>query len=311
MAFSAKDVATLRERTGCGMMDCKKALVETDGDMEKAIDFLREKGLAAQAKKAGRIAAEGIVYAVVDDAKKTGVVLEVNAETDFVAKNADFVSFVEACAATIIECSPADVDALLECKIVGADMSVADMLREKVLTIGENIKIRRFQKYDGNVVSYVHMGGKIGVLVKFDTTDEVAAKDEFKVFGRDIAMQIAAVSPQYLSPEFVPAEVLDKEKAIIGEQLKNDPKNANKPEQVIAKIVEGKVGKVYEEICLLNQPFVKENKQKVADYVAATAKALGGDIKVADFVRFEKGEGLQKREDDFASEVAAMTGGNN
>ena len=308
MAFSAKDVATLRERTGCGMMDCKKALVETDGDMEKAIDFLREKGLAAQAKKAGRIAAEGVVYAIVDEAKKTGVVLEVNAETDFVAKNADFINFVEACAATIIECAPADVDALLECKIVGADMSVADMLREKVLTIGENIKIRRFQKYDGNVVSYVHMGGKIGVLVKFDTTDEVAAKDEFKVFGRDIAMQIAAVSPQYLSPEFVPAEVLEKEKNIIGEQLKNDPKNANKPEQVIAKIVEGKVGKVYEEICLLNQPFVKESKQKVADYVAATAKALGGDIKVAEFVRFEKGEGLQKREDDFANEVAAMAG---
>ncbi len=308
MAFSAKDVATLRERTGCGMMDCKKALVETDGDMEKAIDFLREKGLAAQAKKAGRIAAEGVVYAIVDDEKNTGAVIEVNAETDFVAKNADFMAFVETCAKTVIVNSPADVDALLECKAVGTDLTVADLLREKVLTIGENIKIRRFQKYDGAVVSYVHMGGKIGVLVKFDTTDEIAAKDEFKSFGKDIAMQIAAVSPQYLNPEQVPAEVLEKEKGIIAEQLKNDPKNANKPEQVIAKIVEGKVGKVYEEICLLNQPFVKESKQKVSEYVAQTAKALGGDIKVAEFVRFEKGEGLQKREDDFASEVASMAG---
>ena len=309
MAFTAKDVATLRERTGCGMMDCKKALTETDGDMEKAIDFLREKGLAAQAKKAGRIAAEGMVYATVAD--NAGVVIEVNAETDFVAKNADFIAFVEACAKTVLENSPADVDALLECKMSGADMSVADMLREKVLTIGENIKIRRFEKYDGVVSSYVHMGGKIGVMVKFDTTAEIAAKAEFQAFAKDIAMQIAAVSPQYLDPSEIPAEVVEKEKGIIIEQLKNDPKNANKPEQVLAKIVEGRVGKVYEDICLLNQPFVKEAKQKVADYVAAIAKALGGDIAVVSFVRFEKGEGLQKKEDDFAAEVAAMAGGNN
>ena len=308
MAFTAKDVATLRERTSCGMMDCKKALTEADGDMEKAIDLLREKGLAASAKKAGRIAAEGTVFALVDNEKNSGVVIEVNAETDFVAKNADFMAFVEGCAKTVVECNPADVDALAECKFDGSDMTVADMLREKILTIGENIKIRRFQKYDGVVTSYVHAGGKIGVLVKFDTTAEVAAKDEFKAYAKDIAMQIAAVNPQYLCPDCVPAEVFEKEKSIRIEQLKNDPKNANKPENIIEKIVSGKMGKFYEEVCLLNQTFVKDNDVNVAQYTEKTAKALGGDIKIVEYVRFEKGEGLQKREDDFAAEVAAMAG---
>lgn len=306
MAFSAKDVAALRERTSCGMMDCKKALTEADGDMEKAVDLLREKGLAASAKKAGRIAAEGTVFAYVDSEKKTGTVIEINAETDFVAKNANFMSFVETCAKTVIENSPADVEALSACKASGSDETIADMLREKILTIGENIKIRRFVKYDGNVVSYVHAGGKIGVLVQFATSDEIAAKDEFVAFGKDIAMQIAAVNPQYLKSDDVPAEIVDKEKAILTEQLNNDEKNKNKPANIIEKIVAGRIGKFYEEICLLDQAFVKDSDIKVSQYVANTAKALGGDISIVAYTRFEKGEGLEKRDDNFADEVSSM-----
>ncbi len=304
MAFTAKDVANLREKTGCGMMDCKKALTESDGDMDKAIDILREKGLAASQKKAGRIAAEGTVYAVVEG--NTGVVIEVNAETDFVAKNAEFMAFVDTCAKTVIAENPADVEALLACKAVGSDMTVDALLKEKILVIGENIKIRRFEKYEGAVVTYVHGGGRIGVMVKFDTTDEVAAKAEFNEFAKDVAMQIAAVNPQYIAPENVPAEVVDKEKAILTEQLHNDEKNKNKPAAIIEKIVAGRINKFYEEVCLLNQAFVKDGDINVAKYVENTGKALGGDIKVASFVRFEKGEGLEKREDNFADEVANM-----
>lgn len=304
MAFTAKDVANLREKTGCGMMDCKKALTEADGDMDKAIDILREKGLAASQKKAGRIAAEGTVYAVVEG--KTGVVIEVNAETDFVAKNAEFMAFVDTCAKTVIAENPADVDALLACKAAGTDMTVDALLKEKILVIGENIKIRRFEKYEGAVVTYVHGGGRIGVMVKFDTTDEVASKPEFNEFAKDIAMQIAAVNPQYIAPENVPAEVVDKEKAILTEQLHNDEKNKNKPANIIEKIVSGRINKFYEEVCLLKQTYVKDGDLTVEKYVANTAKTLGGDIKVASFVRFEKGEGLEKREDNFADEVASM-----
>ncbi len=304
MAFTAKDVANLREKTGCGMMDCKKALTESDGDMDKAIDILREKGLAASQKKAGRIAAEGTVYALVEG--NTGVVIEVNAETDFVAKNAEFMAFVDTCAKTVIAENPADVEALLACKAVGSDMTVDALLKEKILVIGENIKIRRFEKYEGAVVTYVHGGGRIGVMVKFDTTDEVAAKAEFNEFAKDVAMQIAAVNPQYIAPENVPAEVVDKEKAILTEQLHNDEKNKNKPAAIIEKIVAGRINKFYEEVCLLNQAFVKDGDINVAKYVENTGKALGGDIKVASFVRFEKGEGLEKREDNFADEVASM-----
>ncbi|MCL2486375.1 MAG: translation elongation factor Ts [Oscillospiraceae bacterium] len=304
MAFTARDVADLRERTGCGMMDCKKALTEADGDFDKAVDILREKGLAASAKKAGRIATEGMVYAYVDGG--TGVAVEVNAETDFVAKNADFIAFVETVAKTIAENDPADVDALAELKASGSDMTVAELLREKILVIGENIKIRRFVKYQGAVVSYVHAGGKIGVLVKFDTADDVASKEAFTTFGKDIAMQIAAVSPQYIRRDDVPEDVVEKEKAILTEQLKNDEKNANKPPQVIEKIVAGRIGKFFSEVCLLDQSFVKEQDIKVSDYIARTGKELGGEITVAAFTRFEKGEGLEKREDNFADEVAGM-----
>ena len=304
MAFTAKDVANLREKTGCGMMDCKKALTESDGDMDKAIDILREKGLAASQKKAGRIAAEGTVYAVVEG--NTGVVIEVNAETDFVAKNAEFMAFVDTCAKTVIAENPADVEALLACTAVGTEMTVDALLKEKILVIGENIKIRRFEKYEGAVTTYVHGGGRIGVMVKFDTTDEVAAKAEFNEFAKDVAMQIAAVNPQYIAPENVPAEVVDKEKAILTEQLHNDEKNKNKPAAIIEKIVTGRINKFYEEVCLLNQAFVKDGDINVAKYVENTGKALGGDIKVVSFVRFEKGEGLEKREDNFADEVANM-----
>ena len=305
MAFTAKDVKVLRERTGCGMMDCKKALTEANGDMDAAIDILREQGLAKAAKKASRIAAEGVAYAVTNAAGNAGVVIEVNAETDFVAKNADFQAFVKTLADTVMAESPADVDALAQCKASGTDVLVADLLQEKIQTIGENIKIRRFVKYDGPCVAYVHAGGKIGVLVGFDTTVD-PAKADFVAYGKDVAMQIAALNTQYLDEKDVPAEVIEHEKEIMIAQMKQDPKMANKPEQVLAKIVEGKVGKFYKENCLVDQEFVKDNSLTVKAYTANCTKALGGDIKITKFVRFEKGEGLEKRQDDFAAEVASM-----
>ena len=303
-AFTAKDVKALREKTGCGMMDCKKALTQADGDMDKAVDFLREQGLAKQAKKASRIAAEGVAYAVTTDDCKVGVVIEVNAETDFVAKNDSFMDFVKACANTVIKENPADVEALLALKADGSEQTVAEMLQEKVLTIGENIQIRRFERMEGACVAYVHAGGKIGVLVNFDT--DLADKDEFVAYGKDVAMHIAALNTPYLTKEEVPAEVIEHEKSIMVEQLKNDPKMANKPEQVLAKIVDGKIGKYYKENCLVDQEFVKDNKLTVAQYTKNTAKALGGSIEIKKFIRFEKGEGIEKRQDDFAAEVASM-----
>lgn len=302
MAFTAKDVVALREKTGCGMMDCKKALVESDGDMEKAIDLLREKGLAASIKKAGRIAAEGVAYAKLSDCGKVAVAIEVNAETDFVAKNQDFKDFVDTCADTVIENNPADVEALLASKASKSEETVDAMLKDKILTIGENIKIRRFARYEGAVVSYVHGAGRIGVIVKFDTTDEVAKTDAFAEMGKNIAMQIAAINPSYLNKEDVPADVVEKEKAILKEQIIND----GKPEAIAEKIVIGRLGKFFEDICLAEQGYVKDSSMTVAGYVESIAKELGENIKIADFVRFEKGEGLEKREDDFASEVANM-----
>ena len=303
MAFTAADVKTLREMTSVGMMDCKKALVECDGDMDKAVEWLREKGLAKAAKKAGRIAAEGMAYATVIDG--VGVVVEVNAETDFVGKNAEFISFVEACAKTVIDENPADVDALMNCKLAGTDVTVDAALKDKILTIGENLKIRRFTRYEGNVVSYTHGGGRIGVLVKFEL-DGVAADKDFETFGKDIAMQIAAVSPSYICPMCVPEDVVAKEKEIVLAQIENDPKLAGKPDQVKEKMVDGRINKFYKEVCLLKQPFVKDGEIDVAEYIEKTGKELGGTIKVAEFVRYEKGEGIEKREDDFAAEVASM-----
>ncbi len=302
MSFTAKDVAALREKTGCGMMDCKKALTESNGDMDAAMDYLREKGLAAATKKASRIAAEGTAYAKVNDQNNIGVVIEVNAETDFVAKNADFQAFVDACAETVIAENPADVDALLQCKIAGGSATVEEALREKILTIGENIKIRRFARYEGNVATYIHGGGRIAVMVKFDTTAEVAAKPEFIAYGKDVAMQIAAMGAQYLDRDAVPAEVVEKEKKIQTEIVMNEGKPAN----IAEKMVVGKLSKYFKDICLVDQEFVKESKVTVADYTVRVGKELGGDIKIVSFVRFEKGEGLEKREDNFADEVAGM-----
>ena len=300
MAFTAQDVKALREKTGCGMMDCKNALANADGDMDKALDFLREQGLAKQAKKASRVAAEGIAFACTNEDKTVGVVIEVNAETDFVAKNADFQAFVQTCATTVMNNNPADVEALLALNVAGTEMTVAELLQEKVLTIGENIQIRRFERFEGACVAYVHAGGKIGVLVNFDT--DVAMADGFEAYGKDVAMQIAALNTSYLCKEEVPADVIEHEKAVMKQLVINE----GKPEAIADKIVMGKIGKFYKENCLVDQEFVKDNKLTIQQYTNNVAKDLGGSIKITKFVRFEKGEGLEKRQDDFAAEVASM-----
>ena len=300
MAITAGMVKELREMTGAGMMDCKKALTATEGDMDKAVEFLREKGLATAQKKASRVAAEGLCKTLVSEDGKKAVVVEVNAETDFVAKNDSFMDFVKACANTIIEQNPADVEALLTLKATGSEQTIAEMLQEKVLTIGENIQIRRFERMEGACVAYVHAGGKIGVLVNFDT--DLAAKPEFVAYGKDVAMQIAALNTPYLNESEVPAEIIEHEKEVMRQQVINE----GKPEQIADKIVMGKIGKFYKENCLLDQEFVKDNKINIKQYTQNTAKELGGSIEIKKFVRFEKGEGIEKRQDDFAAEVASM-----
>lgn len=304
MAFTAKDVQALREKTNVGMMDCKKALTEADGDMDKAIDILREKGLASAAKKASRIAAEGVVVAYNDEAAKVAALVEVNCETDFVAKNADFVALANSIAKTVVEKNPADVDALLATTIADGSVSVADAVQELFLKIRENMKVRRFIRVEGTVATYIHGGGTVGVLVEFDT--QAASNDGFKVMGKDVAMQVAAMSPLYLNEAAVPADVLEHEKDINRAQLNEDPKMASKPDQVKEKIIEGKIKKYYSEVCLLNQAFVKDGDITVAQYVENTAKAIGADIKATGFTRFAKGEGIEKKADDFAAEVASM-----
>lgn len=302
MAFTASDVKALREKTGCGMMDCKKALTASDGDMSKAIDFLREKGLAAATKKAGRIAAEGVAFACMNKEENVAVIIEVNAETDFVAKNADFLNFVQACANTIIEKNPKSLEELMSCKDYNSNLTIEELVRDKILTIGENIKIRRFARFDGVVTTYNHAGGRIGVMVKFDVSAGIASKDDFKVFAKDIAMQVAAANPSYLSRKNVPEDILAHEKKILTEQVINE----GKPLNVAEKIVMGKIGKFYKENCLIEQVFVKDSNLTVDQYVKETAKSLNGRIEILNFVRFEKGEGLEKREDNFADEVASM-----
>jgi len=301
MAFTAKDVQALREKTGCGMMDCKKALTECNGDMEAAVDFLREKGLASQAKKASRVAAEGTVCAIVENG--VGVVVELNAETDFVANGEEFKALALEVAKIIAEQNPADVDALLKCTKNG--QTVEEMVQELFLKIRENIKIRRFARYEGKVVTYVHAGGKIGVMVKFEG-DVDATDDQFVALGKNVAMQIAAMNPAYLDEKSVPASVIEKEKEILIAQMKEDPKMANKPDAVLGKIVEGKIGKYYKENCLVEQQFVMDGDLTVGKYVEKTAKEMGKTFAIVDFVRFEKGEGIEKRVDDFAAEVASM-----
>ncbi|MBE6885952.1 MAG: elongation factor Ts [Oscillospiraceae bacterium] len=301
-AFTPKDVAALRERTGCGMMACKKALTDAEGDMDKAIELLREQGLAASAKKASRIAAEGIVAAELSADGSKGVLIEVNSETDFVAKNEKFQAFVSTIAKTVLATGAADVETLLTQKVVDSDMTVQELLNDNILTIGENLKIRRFAIADGPCVPYIHAGGKIGVMVMFDADDAVAAKSEFAVFGKDVAMQVAAANPLFLSREDVPADVIEKEKEILTAQAINEGKPAN----IAEKMVMGRIQKYYKENCLVEQEFVKDPDLTIQKYTDKTAKELGGNITVKGFVRFERGEGLEKRSDDFAAEVANM-----
>ena len=296
MSFTAADVKNLREKTGCGMMDCKKALTETNGDFEKAMDFLREQGLATAEKKAGRIAAEGMVDILVEG--NVAAMVEVNSETDFVAKNAEFQELVKNIAKQVIDTNPADVDALLASNFVGdSSVTIKDMITEKIAKIGENMNLRRFARFEGNVIDYIHMGGRIGVMVKVECAD---LNDEAKEAARDAAMQIAAMNPAYLDKTTVPAEDLEKEKHFILAQMKEDPKNANKPENILEKMLIGKVNKFYEQNCLNQQEFVKDSNFTVEKYLASKG------VKLVDFARFEKGEGLEKKEDDFASEVANM-----
>ena len=296
--FTAKDVQLLRQRTGVGMMDCKNALSEANGDMEKAIEILREKGIAKAAKKAGRVAAEGLVVAKVKD--DVGVVVEVNSETDFVAKNSDFVDFVNAVADTILEKNPKNLEELKSLEISNGDLTVEKALQEKILSIGENIQIRRFVRMEGSLSTYVHGGGTIGVMIKFNT--DLGGKPEFNEYAKNVAMQVAAVSPQYLNADQVPAEVLDKEKEILKQQVIN----SGKPDNIAARIVEGKINKFYKEVCLLDQQYVKDSNLTISQYTNDVAKSLGGNIEIVEFVRIEKGEGIEKRSDNFAEEIANM-----
>ena len=303
-AITAAAVNELRQATGCGLMDCKKALVECDGDMEKAITYLREKGLASAAKKSTRVAAEGMAYATVVDG--VGVVVEVNCESDFVASNEMFAKFVDGIATVIAKHNPADVDALMECKWVEGEGTVADAKNEVFLSFRENMQVRRFQRVEGVCVPYVHMKGKVAVLVELATGASAEAVTEL---GKDIAMQICALNPSYLDQSQVSAEFVEKEKEIRIAAAKQDPKNANKPDAIIEKIVVGGLAKMYTEICLLQMPFVKDDKVSVEQHVKAVAKELGTDITVKGYTRFEKGEGIEKRQDDLAAEVAKMVKG--
>ena len=303
MAFTAQDVKTLREMTNVGMMDCKKALTETDGDMDKAVEWLREKGLAKAAKKAGRIAAEGMAYADVCPKCGVGAIVEVNCETDFCAKSDLFVAFVKDICKTVITENPADIDALMNSKYAGSNLTVAETLPEKVMSIGENLQIRRFVRFDDNTsVAYVHAGGKIGVLVNLEVEGGIDATE----IGKNVAMQIAALNPRFWDKSDVTEDVLAEEKKVALALMDQDPKMASKPQQVKEKIVLGKLNKFYEENCLLQQEYVKDGSMTVEKYIASAAKELGGSVKFVKAVRFLKGEGIEKKQEDFAAEVAAQ-----
>lgn len=366
MAFTAKDVQALREKTGVGMMDCKKALVEADGDMDKAVELLREKGLASAAKKASRVAAEGVVAAYSDG--KTGALVEINCETDFVAKGEPFVTLANKVVKTVAAEKPADVDALLKTKVTGEDATVEEAVQEVFLALRENMKVRRFAVIEGTVSTYIHAGGTVGVMVQFDTDDATAAKPEFAAMGKNIAMQVAAMNPEFLSKDNISADELAKMKSIIVDSSLNKAETLPKPilvklctrcceeklwsdediaayeeqknnkflfnflsKEAVAKLaelavagkeeyandkifsgaVEGRLKKQINEICLLQQAFVRSDlfEGNVEGYVASVAKALGADIKVLSFVRYEKGEGIEKKQEDFAAEIASMVGG--
>lgn len=312
MAFTAQDVKALREKTGVGMMECKKALTEANGDMDKAIDFLRERGLAAAQKKAARIAAEGVVLSYADAEAKKGVVIEVNSETDFVAKNEKFVNFVTDCAKTVIATGVTTVEELCEAEYMGTGRTVTETLNDLILSIGENMKIRRFEVMDGVVATYVHGGGSVGVMIGFDVADDAKAADpSFADMGKNIAMQIAAMNPAYLDEASVPAEVVEHEKGILAAQMKEDPKMASKPEAVLVKIAAGKMGKYYKENCLVEQEFVRSDlfQGSVKGYIDDTAKKLGTEIKATGFIRMTRGEGIEKRQENFAEEIAKQING--
>ena len=305
--ITSQMVKELREMTQAGMMDCKKALVEADGDMDKAVEWLREKGLAAAAKKAGRIAAEGVVASYITDDSKVGVVVEVNCETDFVAKTDNFINFSKNVAKHIALANPADVDALMNQKFVDDESkTITDLVSDATVSIGEKISIRRFARYEtdkGAVESYIHMGGKIGVLllVENDNADTLA-NETFKTFYHDVALQIAAAKPSYVCKEEVPSENLAKEREILRAQALNE----GKPEKIVDKMVDGRIQKYYKEVCLIEQPFVKDGDKSIAQLTAEVAKEIGANIKIVSFERFERGEGIEKRQDNFAEEIAAQ-----
>ena len=306
MAFTAQDVKKLREMTNVGMMDCKKALQATDGDMDAAIDWLREKGLAKAAKKADRIAAEGVAYATVVNG--VGVVIEVNSETDFAAKTDAFLDLVKNLATVVATENPADVEALKACKYPNSDLTVTEIMQEKVMSIGENMVIRRFDRFADNVsVAYVHAGGSHGVLVNLAVEGGIDATE----IGKNVAMQIAAMKAQYWDKTQVPQEVIDKELAVQVALMDNDPKMANKPAQVKEKIAQGKIAAFFKDICLLQQEFVRSDlfKGDVAGYIADAGKKLGGKVSFVNAIHYTKGEGIEKKVDDFAAEVAAQVAG--
>ncbi len=307
--ITAKDVATLRAKTGIGMMECKKALVEADGDVEEAIKILRKRGeLKAEAKAASRIAADGIVDIMAEG--NVTAMIEVNSETDFVAKNASFQEFVKNLLKTIIANKPANVEELMASKYIDGDVTVDAKLKEMIFVIGEKISIRRFVVVEGLASTYIHGTGSIGVIVSFNADEAVAAKPEFAAFAKNIALQVGAYPTPYLNKESVPASVIEEEKNILMAQIANDPANSKKPPQIIEKMVTGRISKFYDNNCLLDMSYVKDDELKVGKYVELTAKELGGAIAVTGFHRFEKGEGIQKREEDFAAEIAKLTGNN-
>ena len=305
--ITSQMVKELREMTQAGMMDCKKALVEADGDMDKAVEWLREKGLAAAAKKAGRIAAEGVVASYITDDAKIGVVVEVNCETDFVAKTDNFINFSKNVAKHIAYANPADIDALMNQKFVDDETkTITDLVSDATVSIGEKISIRRFARYaieNGAVESYIHMGGKIGVLLKVENDNvETLNNDTFKTFYHDVALQIAAAKPSYVRKEEVPSENLAKEREILRAQALNE----GKPEKIVDKMVDGRIQKYYKEVCLIEQPFVKDGDKSINQLTAEVAKEIGANINIVSFERFERGEGIEKRQDNFAEEIAAQ-----
>ena len=303
MAFTAQDVKKLREMTNVGMMDCKKALQATDGDMDKAVDWLREKGLAKAAKKADRVAAEGVAYATVVNG--VGVAIEVNSETDFAAKTDAFMDLVKNLAVVVAEQNPADVEALKACTYPNSNLTVTEIMQEKVMSIGENMQIRRFARFPENTsVAYVHAGGTHGVLVNLAVEGGIDVTE----LGKNVAMQIAAMNPKYWDKSLVPQADVDHEMQVQVALMDNDPKMASKPQQVKEKIAAGKLNKFYEENCLLQQEFVRSDlfQGSVEGYIADAAKKLGGSVKFVDAVHFVKGEGIEKKVDDFAAEVAAQ-----